>query len=89
VRLQRAAVAFEERGEGDLVGVGWALNPELVVENSEPVRQPDEAAAVGPGAADAVRTRSSRVPSSTRPTAVARCARECLATLVSASATTK
>ena len=31
-----------------------ALNPELAVEDSEPVREPDEAAAVASGAADTV-----------------------------------
>jgi hypothetical protein len=34
--------------------VGWALDPEVAIEDCEPVRQPDEAAAAGPGAADAV-----------------------------------
>ena len=33
---------------------GWALDPELALEGGEPVGEPDEAAAVGPGAADAV-----------------------------------
>ena len=31
-----------------------ALDPELAVEGGEPVRQPEETAAVGPGASDAV-----------------------------------
>jgi hypothetical protein len=34
--------------------LGWAVNPELAVEDGKPVRQPEETAAVGPGASDAV-----------------------------------
>jgi len=53
-----AAVEGDVRGD-QRAAVGRALDAELAVEDGEPVRQPDEAGAFGPGAADAVVAHSS------------------------------
>ena len=67
-----------------------ALDPEPAVEDGEPVRQAEETAAVGPGASDAVVAHldaEGAVLDARRDRGAS--ARACLATLVSASATTK
>jgi hypothetical protein len=82
-------------GHGDVRGhqraaVGWALDPEPAVEDVKPVRQPDETAAVVPRASHAVvahpDAKHAVLDSRQHRGTVGTCV---LATLVSASATTK
>jgi integrase len=57
---QRSTPGLRELlGDGEVCGderaaVGWALDPQLAVEDGKPVRQPEQTGPVGPGASDTV-----------------------------------